>query len=1141
MKFNQSGTFIAKLGDSTTGLGHSGSGFTPFNIAIGSDGSIYAAYSGVNKIAKFSNSGAFLLEWGTSGSGDGQFSAPRGIAVDSNNNVYVADSYNSRVQKFDSNGTFLTKWGSRGNGNGQFTQAYGIFVDSANDVWVTSAGDGNESVQKFTGSGTFISKFGSARGNANGQFSYPEGVAVDDAKNIYIADTNNARIQKFDGKIGSGPVSFWNFNDSDATVARDTVGSNNGTIYGATRSEGALSFNGSGDYVKVPDSSSLNPATAITISMWVKPLALRGIGLNKELQYRLIAEDVSSSNLSARVRTTNTNWGAMVGGAGMAVNSWQHVVLTYNGSKWKLYYNGQLDSEMADSGSIASSYSDDGNLYFGHIGPNRGRNSDLFYKGLLDDIKLYDRALSASEISADYNSGRTVPPTCTSWTYSEWNACPANGQQTRSIVSSSPAGCIGGTPSINQSCTYIPPCTASSWQCGDWNSCSVDGNQSRTCSKASACEGGVVSPSITQSCTYVPPTCTSWTYSDWSACGVDGKQIRSVLSSSPSNCTGGNPSVSQSCTYTPPCTEDKWECVNWNQCSADGKQSRSCTRTFDCAAANTSSPSTTQTCTPPQENKNNTPTPQPTQPVQPQCTEDKWECGSWNACSPMGIQSRSCKKTFDCPSVESEIPATSQYCTAPGNNNNDNNGQTVNQDNIIKATVKLWCGDKTRIKTSGSGTVVSSDGKILTNKHVIDGMIGCLVGFINSASDMPSVSKDQFADIIETSPDADIAILKMRNANNLTYVNIKGNSVNPNMVGQRLTVYGYPGIGGNSLTYSSGDLSGFLENYIKTTAFMEHGNSGGGAYLKNGTYIGIPSGGITGEVSSIGLILSINKINLWLSGVNFDQKVQDNVELQNIWNTADSKSANQAIQPVDISKVKVLIYSSISKSQLLPNVQEYPQDASQPVFQIRNENTIDGYYVYFGPDITADPVMSGTFISKNDYSPNPITNDGTYYFIFKAKKGDAVSSNVITEYRYQKPLPKKTEEKKGNATGQSMASRLRGNILLQVESHGEAYYVNPNNEKRYSLGRPADAFQIMRELGLGASHDFVVKYKKGTYPDNVIGKILIDVGDSGKAYYIYPKNKRAYYLGRPSDAFKVMRELGLGITNSDLERIAVSQ
>ena len=119
-----------------------------------------------------------------------------------------------------------------------------------------------------------------------------------------------------------------------------------------------------------------------------------------------------------------------------------------------------------------------------------------------------------------------------------------------------------------------------------------------------------------------------------------------------------------------------------------------------------------------------------------------------------------------------------------------------------------------------------------------------------------------------------------------------------------------------------------------------------------------------------------------------------------------------------------------------------------------------------------------------------------------------------------------------------LSERLKGYILLQVESYGEAYYVLPYNGERYYLGRPQDAFKIMRDLGLGATHEFITSHT--IYPSHVIGKILIDVGDYGKAYYIYPKDRKAYYLGRPADAFKVMRELSLGIKNSDLNKIQSS-
>ncbi|MDP2944331.1 MAG: hypothetical protein Q8N57_01995 [bacterium] len=119
------------------------------------------------------------------------------------------------------------------------------------------------------------------------------------------------------------------------------------------------------------------------------------------------------------------------------------------------------------------------------------------------------------------------------------------------------------------------------------------------------------------------------------------------------------------------------------------------------------------------------------------------------------------------------------------------------------------------------------------------------------------------------------------------------------------------------------------------------------------------------------------------------------------------------------------------------------------------------------------------------------------------------------------------------------ATNLNGRILLQVESHGEAWYVNPVNSSRYYLGRPDDAFNVMRALGLGVSNADLAKFKISA-PFRLSGRILLQVQDKGQAYYLSPTNLKLYYLGRPADAFNVMRALGLGITNADLAKIKIA-
>lgn len=121
---------------------------------------------------------------------------------------------------------------------------------------------------------------------------------------------------------------------------------------------------------------------------------------------------------------------------------------------------------------------------------------------------------------------------------------------------------------------------------------------------------------------------------------------------------------------------------------------------------------------------------------------------------------------------------------------------------------------------------------------------------------------------------------------------------------------------------------------------------------------------------------------------------------------------------------------------------------------------------------------------------------------------------------------------------ESLGSKLSGRILLAVQAKGEAWYVNPVNQQRYFLGRPLDAFNLMQQFGLGISNKDFDSFN-GKAPARLSGRILLKVEDLGKAYYANPLDLKLYFLGRPSDAFNLMRELGLGITNLNLDKIPV--
>ncbi len=143
----------------------------------------------------------FDLQWGSLGTGNGNFTLPTRAATDSSGNVYVSDTGNHRIQKFNSSGTFITKWGATllglpvaGIGDGEFNLPSGVATDSSSNVYVVDTN--NNRIQKFSSSGGFLTKWGSV-GTGNGQFTLPSGVATDSSDNVYVADTSNNRIQKF--------------------------------------------------------------------------------------------------------------------------------------------------------------------------------------------------------------------------------------------------------------------------------------------------------------------------------------------------------------------------------------------------------------------------------------------------------------------------------------------------------------------------------------------------------------------------------------------------------------------------------------------------------------------------------------------------------------------------------------------------------------------------------------------------------------------------------------------------------------------------------------------------------------------------------------------------------------------------------
>jgi hypothetical protein len=199
----------------------------------------------------------------------------------------------------------------------------------------------------------------------------------------------------------SGPVGAWGFDETGGTAALDASGSGNrGRVSGPTRTAGryggGLSFDGAGDWVTVPDADSLDLGTGMTLEAWVRPTARgstwRSVIVKEHtsrLAYGLYAS--SRSRPSAHVYTDRDR--ALRGRSPLRLRRWSHLAMTWDGSTMRTFVNGKRVASGALSGAARAS-----------TGPLRiGGNAvwPEWFRGVIDEVRVYDRALSAAEIARD--------------------------------------------------------------------------------------------------------------------------------------------------------------------------------------------------------------------------------------------------------------------------------------------------------------------------------------------------------------------------------------------------------------------------------------------------------------------------------------------------------------------------------------------------------------------------------------------------------------------------------------------------------------------------------------------------------------------------------------------------------------------
>ena len=194
----------------------------------------------------------------------------------------------------------------------------------------------------------------------------------------------------------------WAFNEGAGTTAADASGNvNTGTLMGHTAwSAGtfgtALSFSGSGDYVNVNESKSLELSTAMTVSFWIK--ASDSPGVDQRIVSKNYDWDVKL-NGSAHVLQFSSGSQYALLNYSLPMGAWQHVTFTVSSGAVAGYINGApitTSSNTFTSGFLLPAYQ-----YGLYIGTDAGKAQ--FAKGLIDDVRIYNRVLTAAEVSAMYS------------------------------------------------------------------------------------------------------------------------------------------------------------------------------------------------------------------------------------------------------------------------------------------------------------------------------------------------------------------------------------------------------------------------------------------------------------------------------------------------------------------------------------------------------------------------------------------------------------------------------------------------------------------------------------------------------------------------------------------------------------------
>jgi hypothetical protein len=208
--------------------------------------------------------------------------------------------------------------------------------------------------------------------------------------------------------LGDHPLSYWRLDETSGTVAGDQTVANPGTFLGGLTlgvagllssdpTNGGLGYDGVSGDVRVGQSGALNLTNGITVEGWIRPASLPPAGVSRTIFAKTgaYALQLNGSQLAFTIVQLGTRMQTLAPAGTIVAGGAYYVVGTFDGTTERLYVNGVQVASTALAGNA------DQTLTGIHIGSWDG--SSEFFSGTIDDVALYARALTASQIATHYS------------------------------------------------------------------------------------------------------------------------------------------------------------------------------------------------------------------------------------------------------------------------------------------------------------------------------------------------------------------------------------------------------------------------------------------------------------------------------------------------------------------------------------------------------------------------------------------------------------------------------------------------------------------------------------------------------------------------------------------------------------------